>query len=165
MTNSTLLTMIFESLSSCCHIFKDFFLKIAINTAAPELITLEAQPDWLVGVSERERKKKRSTEHIFNEQISLQTSSSTLVIIILMIKPGNFCVSCNWFSITTAELISYKQFSKSICVLYLQCGLSFAPTCRRVLAMGTLFVKIAISKGVSPSLFGVFRSSSSRVYW
>lgn len=57
MTNSTFQTMIFELLSSCCHIFKEFFLKIAINPAAPVLITLEAQPDSLVGVSEIENKK------------------------------------------------------------------------------------------------------------
>lgn len=49
--------------------------------------------------------------------------------------------------------------------VYLQCGLSRAPVFRRILAMGTLLVMMAISRGVNPSLLGVLRSSSSGVYW
>lgn len=49
--------------------------------------------------------------------------------------------------------------------LYSQWGLSLAPARSSSLAMGTLLVMIAISSGRRPSLFGVFRSSSSRLYW
>ncbi len=49
--------------------------------------------------------------------------------------------------------------------LYSQWGLSLAPARSSSLAMGTLLVMIAISRGRRPSLFGVLRSSSSRLYW
>lgn len=46
-----------------------------------------------------------------------------------------------------------------------QWGLSLAPARRSSLAMGTLLVMIAMSRGRRPSLFGVLRSSSSKLYW
>lgn len=46
-----------------------------------------------------------------------------------------------------------------------QWGLSLAPARRSSLAMGTLLVMMAISRGRRPSLFGVLRSSSSKLYW
>jgi len=49
--------MIFDSLSSCLHIFKDFFLSIYINSGALVLITLEAQSVSSAGVSDIENRK------------------------------------------------------------------------------------------------------------
>lgn len=68
----------------------------------------------------------------------------------------------------SAMAISVGSSLKRTCFnfqVYLQCGLSLAPVLRRILAMGTLLVMMAISRGVNPSLLGVLRSSSSAVYW
>lgn len=56
-------------------------------------------------------------------------------------------------------------YYRYVVFLYLQWGLSLAPARSSSLAMGTLLVMIAISRGRRPSLFGVFRSSSSKLYW
>lgn len=50
-------------------------------------------------------------------------------------------------------------------IFYSQWGLSLAPARRSSLAMGTLLVMMAMSRGRRPSLFGVLRSSSSKLYW
>lgn len=60
-----------------------------------------------------------------------------------------------------------KRGSCCMCLItgsvYSQWGLSLAPALSRSLAMGTLLVMMAMSSGSSPSLLGVFKSSSSRL--
>lgn len=61
--------------------------------------------------------------------------------------------------------LSCRNCNRYTVILYSQWGLSLAPARSSSLAMGTLLVMMAMSRGRRPSLFGVLRSNSSRLYW
>lgn len=75
----------------------------------------------------------------------------------------DFAMLDTWVQQITAPEVCWKHTQTLI--FNSQWGLSLAPARRSSLAMGTLLVMMAISRGRRPSLFGVLRSSSSKLYW
>lgn len=87
----------------------------------------------------------------------------------ILCKPPLHFVQCTlklWFDSHVFTPLWLGWFSRYVVFLcYSQWGLSLAPALSSSLAMGTLLVMMAMSRGSRPSLFGVLRSSSSKLYW